>query len=207
MQRTNERQEVTTRLSERSNDLSQPLNKTPSQDRGLPSAAEQLKPEQPDARKMATGPKTLREPEVSIDQPEGSAAPENRRRTGEGAVRGGEKHRFKPGQSGNPGGRPKTGALTRAFRAVLEQPVPGDRQKRTYAQAIAERLVDLAMRGHLQAVRELGDRAEGRTVSSVQLTDLLVEDERPGPVRVDFNAEVCTEELQGQPTAKKIKND
>jgi hypothetical protein len=92
-----------------------------------------------------------------------TSTPQNRRETGrEGMVPGGEAHRFKPGQSGNPGGRPKTGALSQACRAVLEKTVPGDRERRTYAQAIAERLADLAMRGHLTAAREIGDRAEGR---------------------------------------------
>jgi Family of unknown function (DUF5681) len=117
--------------------------------------------------------------------------------TGEGAVRGGEAHRFKPGQSGNPGGRPKTGALTRAFRAVLEQPVPGDRRKRSYAQAIAERIVDFAMRG------------QGRTVPCVQLTDLAVEDETPGPARADSSkSETSTEPLQARKTTNgKIEHD
>lgn len=153
-----------------------------------------------------TSPQAPHEPEVNIDPSDNdSSAPENRRRTGEGAVRGGEAHRFKPGQSGNPRGRPKTGALTRAFRALLEQPIPGDRQKRTYAQAIAERLAELAVKGYLPAVRELGDRAEGRTVPCVQLTDLV--DETPNTPRADSNVKTGTEELQGRKTTKTIEDD
>ena len=110
-----------------------------------------------------------------------SAKPQNRRRTGVPAVPGGEAYRFKPGQSGNPGGRPKTGALTLAFRALLEKPVPRDARKRTYAQAIADAVVELARRGHLGAVRELANRAEGRAAPAVSvdesLNEFAVEDE------------------------------
>jgi len=87
---------------------------------------------------------------------------ENRRETGGGAVQNGFAHRWRPGQSGNPGGRPRTGALAKACRDLMEQKVPGDPEGRTYAQAIAERLADLSLKGHLSAIRELGDRAEGR---------------------------------------------
>jgi hypothetical protein len=87
---------------------------------------------------------------------------ENRRETGIGAVPGGAVHRWRPGQSGNPSGRPRMGALAHACRTVLEQLVPGDQQGRTYAQAIAERLAELALKGHSSSIRELADRAEGR---------------------------------------------
>jgi hypothetical protein len=95
--------------------------------------------------------------------------PQNRRRTGRSSpIPNGEAHRFKPGQSGNPGGRPKTGALTRAFRDILERRVP-DKSGRTYAEAIAERLVDIALKGYMPAVRELGDRAEGRAGQTLEI--------------------------------------
>jgi hypothetical protein len=198
MKQADERQEPTKPQSELSNDTSQPhsVNDIPSQDRDLPFTADPAKLEQPRAGKTPSSTNSSGT-EVSIDQSDkGSPAPENRRRTGEGAVRGGEAHRFKPGQSGNPGGRPKIGALTRAFRALLEQPVPGDRQGRTHAQAIAERTVGLAMRGHLGAVREVGDRAEGRSVPCIQLTDVVVEDETPDPSRADSNVETSSEAVQ-----------
>ena len=53
--------------------------------------------------------------------------PENRRKTGAPEpVSNSEATRWKPGQSGNPGGRPKTAPLSHACREVLAQPVPGD---------------------------------------------------------------------------------
>ena len=122
--------------------------------------------------------------------------PENRRRTGDGGVPGGEAHRWKPGQSGNPGGRPKTAALSQACRAVLDKIVPGDREKRTYAQAIAERLADLAVKGHLGAVRELGDRTEGRVGLALpapkSLPESLIE-EMLDPSKADSESEGSTE--------------
>jgi Family of unknown function (DUF5681) len=101
-------------------------------------------------------------------------------RTGVPAVPGGEAYRFKKGQSGNPGGRPKKRVLTQALLAVLDQLVPGDVRKRTNAQAIAETLVALAMKGHLGAVHELADRTEGRApIVSIDksLDESIIEDE------------------------------
>ena len=56
---------------------------------------------------------------------------------------------------------------------------------------------------HWGAARELGNRAEGRTVPCVQLTDLIVEDEMPGPSRADSYAETGTEALEDRKTMKK----
>ena len=93
--------------------------------------------------------------------------PANRRQTG--PIPGGEQYRWRPGQSGNPSGRPKMGSLSRACREVLERIVPGDRQGRTYAQAIADRLGELALKGHGPSIRELADRAEGRAGQSLEI--------------------------------------
>jgi Family of unknown function (DUF5681) len=78
-------------------------------------------------------------------------------------------HRWKPGQSGNPGGRPKTAALSEAARNVLAKRVPNDPQGRTYAEAIADTLAQLALEGDIRAAQELTDRAEGRARQSVEI--------------------------------------
>ena len=70
------------------------------------------------------------------------------------------------------GGRPKTGALTRACRDVLERRVPGEKG-RTYAEAIAERLAELALQGYMPAMRELADRAEGRAGQTLEIETRL----------------------------------
>src|ERR1700733_8916843 len=71
-------------------------------------------------------------------------------------------HRWQPGQSGNPGGRPTTAPLSQACREVLSHPVPGDPEGRTYAEKIATTLAEKAAGGDIRAAQELGDRAEGR---------------------------------------------
>jgi hypothetical protein len=56
--------------------------------------------------------------------------PENRRKA-VAAVPNSEATRWKPGQSGNPGGRPKTALLSHACRELLAAPLPNDPQGRT----------------------------------------------------------------------------
>lgn len=98
-----------------------------------------------------------------------TSTPENRRKTGgQNPVRGSEATRWKPGQSGNPGGRPKTAPLSQACREVLARPLPGDTAGRTYAEAIAEKLAEKALKGDIRAAQEIGDRAEGRPRQAIE---------------------------------------
>src|SRR5215467_4565795 len=89
-------------------------------------------------------------------------SPENRRKTAEANLARGDAFRFKPGQSGNPGGRPRTAKLSEASRAKLASVIPGDPEGRTYAEGIADKLALLAIKGDIRAAQELADRAEGR---------------------------------------------
>jgi hypothetical protein len=84
-------------------------------------------------------------------------------------VPGGEATRWKPGQSGNAGGRPKTAPLSQACREVLAQPVPNDPEGRTYAVAIAQTLAGKALEGDIRAVQEIADRTEGRARQSTEI--------------------------------------
>jgi len=81
----------------------------------------------------------------------------------------GEATQFKPGQSGNPGGRPKMAHLSHACRELLAALVPNDPEGRTYAQAIAETLAQKALAGDIRAAQEIADRAEGRARQSVEI--------------------------------------
>jgi hypothetical protein len=90
------------------------------------------------------------------------SSPENRRKTGEANLGRGVAFRWKPGQSGNPGGRPRTVRLSEAYRAKLASPVPGDPLGRTVAEAIADKLAQQALKGDIRAAEELADRVEGR---------------------------------------------
>jgi ribosomal protein L17 len=87
-------------------------------------------------------------------------------------------HRFKPGESGNPGGRPKSKKLSEAYRALLEADPKTTVVPTTNAEAVAARLIKLAKKGNISAAREAADRAEGRPAVSVSLekqTDPLTE--------------------------------
>lgn len=76
---------------------------------------------------------------------------------------------WKPGQSGNPGGRPKKKPLTEAYGRILKRRVPAEvvrklglRGHPTYAEMIALSLAREAVKGKVQAAAELADRVEGR---------------------------------------------
>jgi hypothetical protein len=64
--------------------------------------------------------------------------------------------------------RPKSKALSEAYRALLLRDVPGDPNQRTYAELIAESVAREAVRGKIQAAVEMADRTEGRARQSVE---------------------------------------
>lgn len=79
--------------------------------------------------------------------------------------------RFQPGQSGNPGGRPR--ALSDAYRAWL---AATDKRGRTNAERIAAAIGKAARAGDVAAVRELRLATEGARLRSWRddVVDLLV---------------------------------
>jgi hypothetical protein len=102
-----------------------------------------------------------------------ASTPQNRRRTGKPVPRG-EATRFKPGQSGNPGGRPKLACLSQACRELLSRPVPNDTVGRTYAEAIAQTIAEKALAGDIRAAQEIADRAEGRARQAIEFEDKTI---------------------------------
>jgi uncharacterized protein DUF5681 len=72
--------------------------------------------------------------------------------------------------SPNPAGRPTRTPLTDAFREILREPFPKDKEGRTYAQVIAHRIAMDAAKGNVRAVALLADRAEGRVIACDSLT-------------------------------------
>jgi hypothetical protein len=84
---------------------------------------------------------------------------------------------FKPGQSGNPLGRPRSITLSEAYRRALSQPLPGDPEGRTVAEVIATLVCAKAADGDVAAAREIADRTEGKPRQSVDV-DMNVHDWR-----------------------------
>ena len=70
--------------------------------------------------------------------------------------------RFRAGESGNPGGKPKIKSLSKAYRSQLEEVNPSDPAGRSFAECIAETMIKLAVKGHVSAAIEICDRCEGR---------------------------------------------
>jgi hypothetical protein len=86
-------------------------------------------------------------------------------------------HQFKPGQSGNPEGRPKKfiTLVSDALREKLKEIQPETQQ--TYAVALADKLVTAALDGELpvNAIREIVDRVEGKAKERVDFNDVTRE--------------------------------
>lgn len=75
---------------------------------------------------------------------------------------------WKPGQSGNPAGRTSLVRIGEAYSKILGIPIPDDPMDRTYAEAIAQKVAELALKGNLFAVEEIADRTEGKPKQPVE---------------------------------------
>lgn len=82
---------------------------------------------------------------------------------------------FKPGQSGNPGGRPKTKPLTEAVRAVLESSGFDD-EPMSNLERLARSIVLRAMDSSTSDAKEIWNRLEGRVAEKIE-----IEETRPTP--------------------------
>jgi Family of unknown function (DUF5681) len=84
--------------------------------------------------------------------------------------------RWRKGQpSPNPGGRPKSRLLSEARRSRLAEVKEGDPAGRTYAEIVAQNLVEIACSegpGAVHAAREIADRIEGRSRQQIEVADL-----------------------------------
>lgn len=81
---------------------------------------------------------------------------------------------FQKGQSGNPGGRPADKPWREAIMLALKDKDPKRLRK------IADRLVDLAGEGDMGAIKEIGDRLDGKPAQQQ-----IVTGEDGGPVKIE----------------------
>ena len=102
---------------------------------------------------------------------------QNSGRDDKGRFAKGNPNEFQPGQSGNPKGRPKSITLSEAYRHQLAQPVPKDREGRTYAEVIAALMCQRATQGDVAAAKEIADRVEGKPKQAIDV-DMSVRDWR-----------------------------
>jgi hypothetical protein len=79
-----------------------------------------------------------------------------------------KQHAFQPGVSGNPNGRPKE-IMGAAYRRALLRKIPNDADGRIFADAVAQKMIDMAMKGDVKAVAEVTDRIDGKPSQSVTM--------------------------------------
>ncbi len=75
---------------------------------------------------------------------------------------------WKPGVSGNPGGRPKAKAVSEEIKLLLAQEAPSAGGK-TWTEVVALAIVKKASKGDVRAFAELMNRAEGKATQTVEL--------------------------------------
>ena len=75
---------------------------------------------------------------------------------------------WKPGQSGNPGGRPRRKPVTDRLRDILEST---DKNGKTVADRIVEAIRDAAIGGDVRFVELILDRIEGKVPNILQVDD------------------------------------
>lgn len=112
------------------------------------------------------------------------------------APRPGQKHRgntenlrppWKPGQSGNPGGRPKGQSLTKILRDILDS--EADDSGKLVAEHFVESVVTHAIeRGDSALVKEIFNRIDGKVPEKIEVAtrkdievDIGGRDDDPGP--------------------------
>ena len=75
---------------------------------------------------------------------------------------------WKKGQSGNPGGRAKEKLWGDAIRIAVNEAVEGGDGKKL--RALASKLVEKGLAGDIAAIKEIGDRLDGKAAQSVEMT-------------------------------------
>jgi hypothetical protein len=105
-----------------------------------------------------------------------AGVPENRQETGTGfgAVTPpevGAATQWKPGESGNPGGRPRTRGLLDVLRGAVKEVRPDGH---TVEEAVVAALIDEALesRNPLGAIQTIFDRLEGRPKQAIDFNDI-----------------------------------
>jgi hypothetical protein len=84
-----------------------------------------------------------------------------------GAAADDSPHLWKPGQSGNPGGRPHG---YKPFAPMLRQALlKTDRRNVSQMEKLVNKVVALAIAGDMDAVRWIADRTDGKVAQSIQV--------------------------------------
>jgi hypothetical protein len=84
---------------------------------------------------------------------------------------------FKPGQSGNPSGRPKKKPVSERYAESIEMPLPENIRKQlglkpgaTWGDAVAMGTIRSAVKGNQAAAKELREGIEGKAREQIELS-------------------------------------
>ncbi len=81
-----------------------------------------------------------------------------------------EKTRWKKGTSGNPQGRPKKDrSLTSLLKTEIEKICPADKEGRTWGELVVRATLQLSLKGHAAALREVWERVDGKIMQMGKL--------------------------------------
>jgi hypothetical protein len=80
----------------------------------------------------------------------------------------GHPHAWKPGESGNPAGRPKSMTFSEACRKLLAE-IEDEKEQKTVAEKLAEAAIGFAKLGSHQHLKEINDRVEGKAKQTVEI--------------------------------------
>jgi Family of unknown function (DUF5681) len=80
---------------------------------------------------------------------------------------------FQKGQSGNPGGRARERAFANAIRAEVAKVDPNTGRERLLE--IARKTVEMAIAGDMSAIREIGDRLDGKPAQALDMHTEVVQ--------------------------------
>lgn len=83
-----------------------------------------------------------------------------------------EEHQFKPGESGNPKGKPKgTRSLSTILKEMLDEDIEviegSSKTKKKFADVIVRQLMQKANKGDIKAIQEIWDRMEGKAKQTI----------------------------------------
>lgn len=101
----------------------------------------------------------------------------------------GKRTQWRKGQSGNAGGRPRSRLLSEALRSRLAEVKPDDPAGRTFAELVAQNLIEIACSegpGAVHAASEIGDRVEGRSRQSIEIADITAEIRNKSDAELQF---------------------
>lgn len=77
---------------------------------------------------------------------------------------------WKPGQTGNPKGRPKNRTLTEIVREYMEKEgMTPDGRELILSEAMAETILKMALGGNTEVIKELWARLEGKSKETLEI--------------------------------------